>query len=175
VEYSCLIENKESIVLKYNIIGGLASGNGKNEMRISIPRENIDKARQVFLHMLEKVGNKHNVGKTVRCKLLCFIDFDYYELFEKQLMGLKYIKNPYGSMPVDFDPIVGEMEKDGQLRKVQDKFFFKIIKSGIFIAKLLHSNCFRPKSCAIEMTFFCDFPPKLQRKYPTFPIKIFFR
>lgn len=61
------------------------------DIRISIPENNIEKFKQVFLYILSKVGARPNVGQTVLYKLLYFIDFDYYELYEKQLMGLSYI------------------------------------------------------------------------------------
>src|SRR3990167_2158560 len=64
-----------------------------NEIRISIPQEKADKFRQVLLYILKKVGGKPNVGMTVLYKLLYFIDFDYYEKYEDQLMGLVYLKN----------------------------------------------------------------------------------
>ena len=55
----------------------------------------------------------------------CYIDFDYYELYEEQLMGLKYIKNTYGPTPVDFAKLIQEMEKNGDLEEVKTKYFKK--------------------------------------------------
>ena len=93
------------------------------DIRIDIPIENIEKFKQVFLYILKKIGAKPNVGQTVLYKLLYFIDFDYYELFETQLMGLKYIKNTYGPTPIDFTKIVKEMEKNGEIEEVKTKMF----------------------------------------------------
>ncbi|MDR2628614.1 MAG: SocA family protein [Puniceicoccales bacterium] len=31
--------------------------------------------------------------------LLYFIDFDFYELYEEPLMGLRYVKMPQGQVP----------------------------------------------------------------------------
>jgi hypothetical protein len=59
-------------------------------MRISEPQMNIEKFRQVCKYILAKTGNLPSV------ELLYFIDFDYYELFEEQLMGLKYVKTANG-------------------------------------------------------------------------------
>ena len=78
-----------------------------------------------MLYILNKVGAKPNVGQTVIYKLLYFIDFDYYEIFEEQLMGLKYIKNTYGPTPIDFAKLIQEMEKDGELEEVKTKYFNK--------------------------------------------------
>ena len=43
------------------------------EMRVSVPIRNIPKFKEVFLYILNKVGAKPNVGKTVLFKLLYFI------------------------------------------------------------------------------------------------------
>lgn len=69
------------------------------------------------MYILKKVGAKPNVGQMVLYKLLYFIDFDYYELFETQLMGLQYIKNHYGPTPVAFAKLVKDMEKMKKLKK----------------------------------------------------------
>ena len=113
VDYSCFIENKLIEEYSYNIIDKSESKTSKEELRIDIPMENIEKFKQVFLYILKKVGAKPNVGQTVLYKLLYFIDFDYYELFETQLMGLRYIKNHYGPSPVAFTKLVKEMEDKG--------------------------------------------------------------
>lgn len=96
---------------------------GKADMRISIPRQNMGKFREILLYILQKVGAKPNVGETVLYKLLYFIDFDYYEKFEEQLMGLKYIKNHHGPSPVGFTQMVERMEKEQDLIRVKSKYF----------------------------------------------------
>ena len=95
----------------------------KQEMRISIPQENITKFKEVFLYIINKIGSKYNVGQTVLYKILYFIDFDYYEKYEEQLIGAKYIKNTYGPTPVDFAKIVREMQEKGDCIEVKSKYF----------------------------------------------------
>ena len=124
VDYSCIIENKIPKEYSYNIVGK-SSYEKESDMRINIPINNIEKFKQVFLYILNKVGAKPNIGQTVLYKLLYFIDFDYYELYEEQLMGLKYIKNTYGPTPVDFAKIVKEMENDGEIEEVRTKYYDK--------------------------------------------------
>lgn len=124
VDYSCIIDNKMPSRPTYNIVGKVISS-PQNDIRIDIPQENITKFKQVLLYILNKVGAKPNVGQTVIYKLLYFIDFDYYELYEEQLMGLKYIKNTYGPTPVDFVKLIQEMEKNGELEEVKTKYFKK--------------------------------------------------
>ena len=95
----------------------------KNEIRVHIPQENLEKFKQIFLYILKKVGGKPNIGMTVLYKLLYFIDFDYYEKFEEQLMGLKYIKNYYGPTPIIFEKIVQEMIESNQIECIKSKYY----------------------------------------------------
>ena len=88
-----------------------------------IPKENEEKFKEVLLYILSKVGSRPNIGQTALYKLLYFIDFDYYEKFEKQLIGATYIKNTYGPTPVSFAKIVRQMEADGRLVEVSSKYF----------------------------------------------------
>lgn len=96
---------------------------GKQEIRIDVPQKNLKKFKEVLLYILEKVGSKSNVGMTVLYKLLYFIDFDYYEKFEEQLVGATYIKNHFGPTPVEFKKIVESMEEKGELETVKSKYF----------------------------------------------------
>jgi len=93
------------------------------EIRISIPQEKVDKFRQILLYVLKKVGGKPNVGMTVLYKLLYFIDFDYYEKYENQLMGLVYLKNYHGPTPRLFEDLIGDMTKKGDVETVKSKFY----------------------------------------------------
>ncbi|MCF7792903.1 MAG: DUF4065 domain-containing protein [Candidatus Cloacimonetes bacterium] len=93
-----------------------------SEIRINVPQKNINKFKEVLLYILNKVGSKPNIGETVLYKILYFIDFDFYEKYEEQLIGATYQKNNYGPTPKEFIKIVSEMEgKD--LRKLKDEYF----------------------------------------------------
>ena len=93
------------------------------DIRISVPQKNMEKFREVLLYILEKVGAKPNIGEGVIYKLLYFIDFDFYEKFEEQLIGATYIKNHYGPTPNEFKAIVENMEKAGEVELVKSKYF----------------------------------------------------
>src|SRR3989338_6412975 len=95
----------------------------KSDMRINVPQKKLGKFKQVLLYMLEKTAGKPNVGMTALYKLLYFIDFDYYEKYDEQLMGLTYIKNHYGPTPREFVKVVEEMKKDGDLEEVKSAYF----------------------------------------------------
>ena len=91
-------------------------------IRINVPQNNLEKFKEVLLYILNKVGAKPNIGETVIYKLLYFIDFDFYEKYEEQLMGAAYIKNHYGPTPVEFEKIVEKMT-DKEIVKVKGSYF----------------------------------------------------
>ncbi|MBI2336776.1 MAG: DUF4065 domain-containing protein [Deltaproteobacteria bacterium] len=95
----------------------------KDTIRISIPQERVDKFKQVLFYILKKVGGKPNVGMTVLYKLLYFIDFDYYEKYEEQLMGLVYLKHHHGPTPLLFEDLIIEMVKSSDVEIIKSKFY----------------------------------------------------
>ena len=79
----------------------------------NMPSPTEKKCSEIFLTMTS--GNLLNleIYQTVspfkEDLFIDFIDFDYYEKFEEQIMGLKYIKNHYGPTPIIFEKIVQEI------------------------------------------------------------------
>ena len=94
----------------------------KQEIRISVPQRNLQKFKEILIYILGKVGSKPNVGETVLYKLLYFMDFNFYEKYEEQLIGATYIKNHHGPTPKEFMKLVKEMEGK-ELVKVSDNYF----------------------------------------------------
>lgn len=90
---------------------------------IRVQKKDLEKFKQVLLYILGRVGARPNVGETVIYKLLYFIDFDYYELYEENLIGATYIKNHFGPTPVEFKTIAREMIEKGEIEKVRSKHF----------------------------------------------------
>lgn len=95
----------------------------KPQIRINVPQKNLEKFKEVFLYILNKVGSKPNIGETVIYKLLYFIDFDFYEKYEEQLIGATYIKNRYGPTPVELKKIADKMIEDEEIMKVKSNYF----------------------------------------------------
>lgn len=93
------------------------------EMRIVMPRANVKKFKEVLLYLLGKVGARPNIGETAIYKLLYFIDFDYYEKFEEQLIGARYIKNHFGPTPIEFKKITDQMMEKGEIEKIKSRYF----------------------------------------------------
>ena len=93
------------------------------DLHIRVTQKNLNKFKQVLLYVLNKVGGKPNVGETVLHKLLYFIDFDYYEKYEENLMGATYIKNHHGPTSVELQSILKDMQDNGEIEAVNSKYF----------------------------------------------------
>ncbi|MCK5879964.1 MAG: DUF4065 domain-containing protein [Holophagae bacterium] len=115
----------QSLEPDVEVLGNTAKGKHKSKpkIRVSVPQQNAEKFKQVLLYVLSKVGSRPNVGETVLYKLLYFIDFDYYELYEEQLMGACYIKNHHGPTPIQFKKIVDQMIDAGEIEKIKSKYY----------------------------------------------------
>ncbi len=100
--------------------------NEKNEKeRISLPKLQVSKFKNVLLYILERCAGKPNVGETVLYKLLYFCDFNYYELYEEHLTGAKYRKLPYGPVPKKLDAIINQMIDAGEIQRIKVPYFDK--------------------------------------------------
>ncbi|MDE1919602.1 MAG: DUF4065 domain-containing protein [Patescibacteria group bacterium] len=94
-----------------------------SDIRISVPQKNIEKFKQVLLYVLGKTAGRPNIGMTALYKLLYFIDFDYYEKYEEQLMGLTYIRNHYGPTPREFVKVVEQMKHADEIEEIESRHF----------------------------------------------------
>ena len=93
------------------------------QIRINVPQKNLEKFKEVLLYVLNKVGSKPNIGVTTIYKLLYFIDFNFYEKYEEQLIGATYIKNRYGPTPLEFKEIVNKMIKEKEITRIKNIYF----------------------------------------------------
>jgi len=94
----------------------------KLNIRISVPELQLDKLKNVLLYILEHCAGKPNVGETVLNKLLYFCDFNYYELYEEHLTGMRYKKLPYGPVPQNIDRILNQMVDDKLLKRLNTEY-----------------------------------------------------
>lgn len=113
------LEKEPQVILEKSKKGRQA----RPQIRINVPQKNLGKFKEVLLYILNKVGSKPNIGMTVIYKLLYFIDFNYYEKYEEQLIGATYKKNKFGPTPMEFQEIVKEMIKNKEITEVKDKYF----------------------------------------------------
>jgi transcriptional regulator with XRE-family HTH domain len=119
VDYLVGLEKKPKVTLPKSKPGPKAQKRRAKELRINVPQKNLDKFKEVLLYLLSVVGAKPNVGETVLYKLLYFIDFDFYEKYEEQLVGATYIKNHFGPSPVEFQNIAERMIEDGEIERFE--------------------------------------------------------
>ncbi len=91
----------------------------KQDMRVSVPKLNLEKFKNILLYILERCAGKPNVGETVLYKLLYFADFNYYELYEEHLSGATYRKLPYGPVPQNLKSILLEMVDQKKIQRIK--------------------------------------------------------
>jgi transcriptional regulator with XRE-family HTH domain len=115
------LENLPEVTLEER--DGFRRAEPKEDIRISVPQQKVEKFKQVLLYLLERCAGKPNLGETVLYKLLYFADFNFYEMYEEQLTGATYRKLQYGPVPLEFSAIVDEMQADGQLNIVWDEYY----------------------------------------------------
>ena len=92
------------------------------DLQIRVEEERPDVFRQVILYVLDRVEGKPNVGEAILHQLFYFIDFDYYEKFEENLMGETYIKNGCGPTSLNLTRILLCMEEEGAVRKTEQVY-----------------------------------------------------
>lgn len=105
----------------------LAFEQNKNEQHFNKKLEiklNKKKLKNLILYILARCGGKPNVGETVLYKLLYFIDFDSFELFEKSVSGLKYVKLQFGPVPVilEYSSVLDKMEENNEIKIIKQEY-----------------------------------------------------
>jgi len=77
---------------------------------------NEKKYKNVILYLASHVGSGCVWGKKKMYKLLYYLDFDFFEKYEKPITGDTYHKIQMGPAPTYFDAIASELQKEGKLR-----------------------------------------------------------
>ena len=72
------------------------------------------KYKEVILYLAEKLGGVIK-GKKKLAKLLYFVDFDFYEKFQKSLTGDVYKALPMGPFPVTMEKILTDMVNEKRI------------------------------------------------------------
>lgn len=82
------------------------------------------KLKNLILYILSRCGGKPNVGETVLYKLLYFIDFDSFELSEKSVTGLKYVKLQFGPVPTirEYNLVVQRMIEGREIKIIKQEY-----------------------------------------------------
>lgn len=79
--------------------------------------------KQLILYISQHLAGNGNFGETLLNKLLYFTDFNYFERTWRLISwNEKYIKMPYWPVPKNITEILSEMERDGQIQRVNTLF-----------------------------------------------------
>ena len=81
-----------------------------------------EKFKQFLHYIIHATSSLENVGRTVLFKILYFIDFNYYELFEEKLTGESYRKRQHGPVPSNFNRVIKELKAEKKLREIKKKY-----------------------------------------------------
>lgn len=76
---------------------------------------NEEKYKNVILYLSKKIGRNGVWGKKKMYKLLYFIDFDFFEKYERPITGAIYHRLQMGPAPSYFDAIAQDLKKEGKL------------------------------------------------------------
>ena len=79
------------------------------------------------MYILFKCYNKPNIGKTVLCTVMYFIDFDYYKLYGTYLTKETYIKSKRGIKPKHFQKITQNLIDKKQLFLRKEPYYNRIL------------------------------------------------
>ncbi len=91
--------------------------------RIAEPILNVSKYKNVLLYILERCAGKPNVGDTVLKRLLYFVDFNYYEIYEEHITGERYIKQSLGPFPQSFNSIIQILIEEMKLQVLKSQYY----------------------------------------------------
>jgi len=72
------------------------------------------KNKEIILYLAEKLGGEIR-GKKKLAKLLYFIDFDFYEKFQKSLTGDTYKALPMGPFPINMEKVLADMVSEKKI------------------------------------------------------------
>jgi len=76
-----------------------------------MPKINDKKYKETILYLAQKLGGEIR-GKKKLAKLLYFVDFDFFEKFQKNFTGDTYKALPMGPFPVTMEKVLADMENE---------------------------------------------------------------
>ena len=82
---------------------------------------------KLLIHILSKCYNRPQIGKTMLCTILYFIDFNYYEIYGTLLTKETYIKSKKGIKPKHFLEITRELIEKKKLFLRKEPYYNRII------------------------------------------------
>jgi uncharacterized phage-associated protein len=89
-------------------------------IEMSIPEFDKEKFENVLLFFLEH-SNNALLGKTKLMKLFYFLDFSFYQKYEKSITGAMYVHFKYGPIPSEGDTTLKELLKKKMITCVETR------------------------------------------------------
>ena len=86
-----------------------------------------EKYIDLIMYILAKCYNKPNVGKSVLCSLMYFIDLNYYEIYGELMTNEIYIKTKKGIKAKHFQDITQELISKKQLFLRKEPYYHRTI------------------------------------------------
>ena len=86
-----------------------------------------DTYTNLIIYILSRCYNKPNIGKTVLCSLLYFIDFNYYRTYGTLLTKETYIKSKKGIKPKHFPKVTQDLIDENKLFLRKEPYYNRII------------------------------------------------
>ena len=86
-----------------------------------------EKYVKLIMYVLARCYNKPNVGKTVLCSLMYFIDFSHYESNGRYLTKESYVKSKKGIKPKHFKDITHELISEKQLFLRKEEYYHRTL------------------------------------------------
>ena len=79
-----------------------------------MPKISEKKYQEVILYLAQKLGGEIK-GKKKLAKLLYFVDFDFFEKFQKSITGDTYKALPMGPFPVTMEKVIADMVNEKKI------------------------------------------------------------
>ena len=79
-----------------------------------MPKISEKKYKEAVLYLAQKLGGEIR-GKKKLAKLLYFVDFDFFEKFEKSLTGDVYKALPMGPFPITMEKVLTDMVNEKKI------------------------------------------------------------
>lgn len=94
-----------------------------DNLTFEVPQMEPEKRlRELILHILYACQTDPKFGKTKLVKLLYYADFTSFRESGQPITGHKYVKLPNGPFPDNLNRLLGEMQRAGEIRPVDDPF-----------------------------------------------------
>ena len=108
---------------------------------------NEEKYINLIMYILFKCCNKPNLGKTVLCTVMYFVDFNYYEFYGTYLTKETYIKSKRGIKPKHFRKITEKLIAKEQLFLRKEPYYNRVIHR--YYLTILPTSTFSQKELII--------------------------